>query len=123
MNKLYNTEWHFSLIFVTIFKACFLSSFLNQQTILLCMTICAQKTQIFRFTNSDDHMIRLTFFTGKLYSGLILFSNEFIQNCWIYANFYIILTANGQVISEYLFDALNFPKKQLKNLMNFCPRI
>ena len=52
------------------------------------------------YIHKHDHMILLTFFTGKLYSGLILFSNEFIQNCWIYANFYIILTANGQVISE-----------------------
>jgi hypothetical protein len=29
----------------------------------------------------------------------------------------------GQLISEWIFDALNFPKKQCKNLMNFCPRI
>ena len=29
----------------------------------------------------------------------------------------------SQLISEWLFDVLNFPKKQLKNFMNFCPRI
>ena len=29
----------------------------------------------------------------------------------------------GQLISEWLFDVLNFPKNQRKNLMNFCPRI
>ena len=29
----------------------------------------------------------------------------------------------GQLISECLFEVLNFPKKQRKNLMNFCPRI
>ena len=29
----------------------------------------------------------------------------------------------GQLVSEWLFDVLNFPKKQLKNLMNFCSRI
>ena len=29
----------------------------------------------------------------------------------------------GQVISEGLFGVFNFPKKQCKNLMNFCPRI
>ena len=29
----------------------------------------------------------------------------------------------GQLISEWLFDVLNFPKNQHKNLMNFCPRI
>ena len=29
----------------------------------------------------------------------------------------------GQVISEWNFDVLNFPKNQQKNLMNFCPRI
>ena len=28
----------------------------------------------------------------------------------------------GQLISEWLFDVLNFPKNQHKNLMNFCPR-
>ena len=26
----------------------------------------------------------------------------------------------GQLISELLFDVLNFPKNQRKNLMNFC---
>ena len=31
--------------------------------------------------------------------------------------------ATGQLISECLFDVLNFPKKQRKNLTNFCPRI
>ena len=32
--------------------------------------------------------------------------------------------AKGQLISEWLFGVLNFPKqKQCKNLMNFCPRI
>ena len=29
----------------------------------------------------------------------------------------------GQLISEWLYDVFNFPKKQCKNLMNFCPRI
>ena len=29
----------------------------------------------------------------------------------------------GQLISECLLDVLNFPKKQRKNLTNFCPRI
>ena len=29
----------------------------------------------------------------------------------------------GQLISEWLFDVLNLPKKQRKNLMNFYPRI
>ena len=29
----------------------------------------------------------------------------------------------GQLISECLFDVLNFPKTQRKNLINFCPRI
>ena len=29
----------------------------------------------------------------------------------------------GQLISECLFDVLNFPKKQRNNLTNFCPRI
>ena len=28
----------------------------------------------------------------------------------------------GQLISEWPFDVINFPKKQRKNLMNFCPR-
>ena len=32
-------------------------------------------------------------------------------------------TSKGQLISECPFDVLNFPKKQLKNLMNFSPRI
>ena len=32
-------------------------------------------------------------------------------------------SATGQLISEWLFDVLNFPKKQRKNLTNFCPRI
>ena len=29
----------------------------------------------------------------------------------------------GQLISECLFDFLNFPKKTTKHLTNFCPRI
>ena len=29
----------------------------------------------------------------------------------------------GQIISECLFDLLNFSKKPTKNLTNFCPRI
>ena len=29
----------------------------------------------------------------------------------------------GQLISKCPFDVLYFPKNQLKNLMNFCPRI
>ena len=29
----------------------------------------------------------------------------------------------GQLISELLFDVLDFPKNQCKNLLNFCPRI
>ena len=33
------------------------------------------------------------------------------------------LQSKGQLISEWKFDVLNFPKKQPKNLMNFCPRI
>ena len=32
-------------------------------------------------------------------------------------------TPKGQLISELLFGVFNFPKKQRKNLMNFCPRI
>ena len=31
--------------------------------------------------------------------------------------------AKGQLISEWLFGVLNFPKKTTQNLMNFCPRI
>jgi hypothetical protein len=30
------------------------------------------------------------------------------------------IATKGQLISEWLFDVLNFPKKQRKNLMNFC---
>ena len=33
------------------------------------------------------------------------------------------LDAKGQLISEWLFGVLNFPKKQRKNLKDFCPRI
>ena len=33
------------------------------------------------------------------------------------------MTFKGQLISELLFDVLNFPKNQRKNLTNFCPRI
>ena len=29
----------------------------------------------------------------------------------------------GQLISEWIFGVFNFPKKQCKNLMNFCDRI
>ena len=29
----------------------------------------------------------------------------------------------GQLISEWLFGVFNFPKKQPKILMNFCPRL
>ena len=30
--------------------------------------------------------------------------------------------AKGQLISELIFDVLNFSKHQCKNLINFCPR-
>ena len=45
----------------------------------------------------------------------------------VFSNFaevegHIITEHKGQLISEWLFDVLNFPKKQRKNLMNFCPR-
>ena len=33
------------------------------------------------------------------------------------------LDAKGQLISEWLFDVLDFPEKQRKSFMNFCPRI
>ena len=33
------------------------------------------------------------------------------------------IITKGQLISEWLFDVLNFPKKQPKKLMNFYPRI
>ena len=36
---------------------------------------------------------------------------------------YVVLEAKGQLISECLFDVLNFPKKPTKNLTNVCPRI
>ena len=39
------------------------------------------------------------------------------------SSFKLFALFKGQLISESLFDALNFPKEQLKNLMNFCPRI
>ena len=35
----------------------------------------------------------------------------------------VIIGTKGQLISEWLFDLLIFPKYQCKNLMNFCPRI
>ena len=31
--------------------------------------------------------------------------------------------SKGQLMSEWLFGVFNFPKKQRKNLMNFCHRI
>ena len=31
--------------------------------------------------------------------------------------------SKGQLISEWLFDVLNFPKKTRKNVMDFCPKI
>ena len=34
-----------------------------------------------------------------------------------------VSSLKGQLISESLFDVLNFTKKQCKILMNFCPRI
>jgi hypothetical protein len=34
-----------------------------------------------------------------------------------------LTVVTGQLISECLFDVLNFPKTQRKNLINFCPRI
>ena len=46
----------------------------------------------------------------------------------VFSNFaevegHIITEHKGQLISEWLFDVLNFPKKQCKNLNDFCPRI
>ena len=37
-------------------------------------------------------------------------------------NFLLIEQIKGQLISECLFGAFNFPKYQRKNLMNFCPK-
>ena len=45
MNKLYNTEWHFSLILSQCLKHA-KGFFLNQQPILPYSTIYAKKTQI-----------------------------------------------------------------------------
>ena len=35
----------------------------------------------------------------------------------------ILLRIKGQLVSECIFDVLNFPNNQHKNLTNFCPRI
>ena len=35
----------------------------------------------------------------------------------------LLKETKGQLISECLFDVLNFTKNQRKNLMNFYPRI
>jgi hypothetical protein len=50
-----------------------------------------------------------------------------IQNFWAWAEKFwdiwdIFGRTKGQLISELLFDVLNFPKHQCQNLMNFCPR-
>ena len=42
---------------------------------------------------------------------------------WSIRSAHTVSITKGQLISEWLFDILNFPKNQCKNLMNFCPRI
>ena len=55
------------------------------------------------------------------------YSNKIYIDSWAAAtspSFLVKCVAfKGQLISEWIFNVLNFPKKQRKNLMNFCPRI
>ena len=46
-----------------------------------------------------------------------------MQSKSIYVRLVLFVCLKGQLISEWLFAVLNFPKKQTKKLMNFCPRI
>ena len=48
----------------------------------------------------------------------VSFPRFFFRRRWIRE-----AATKGQLISELLFGVFNFPKKQRKNLMNFCPRI
>ena len=48
----------------------------------------------------------------------VFFPRFFFRRRWIRE-----AATEGQLISELLFGVFNFPKKQRKNLMNFCPRI
>ena len=56
--------------------------------------------------------------TNDLYWWIIFLQRLTAASCKIYS-----ASPKGQLISEWLFGVFNFPKKQLKNLMNFCPRI
>ena len=47
--------------------------------------------------------------------------SNWLAGCWQYV--LMDWSVKGQLISECLFDVLNFPKNQRKNLTNFCPRI
>ena len=61
-----------------------------------------------RFTNNETKSFMKSYF--NLYS---LYANNLIRI--FYKN---LVPHKGQLISEWIFDVLNFPQKQRKNLMN-----
>ena len=61
----------------------------------------------------------VSFFTRKTFVKFIYYekARKFDEITLFY------ITFKGQLISEWLFCVLNLPKKQPKNLKDFCPRI
>ena len=72
--------------------------------------------------NSSKECNRINFSSHNT-KAAIIWTWKRINNKYTRHYSIISLTSEGQLISELLFDVLNFPKKQRKNLMNFCPRI
>ena len=107
-------------------------------------TLCAKKNAslfscLSRASQALTHFFFLFAKTKKdLFWGHSAVQTSIIQsNLYNYQNFKLANKAlpsdspyrlkpsasKGQLISEWLFDVLNFPKNQYKNLMNFCPTI
>ena len=68
----------------------------------------------------QDHKDRLqgAFPSLKIYGSL-----QRTLNKYKHAPNMAPVASKGQLISEWLFGVHNFPKKQLKNLKDICPRI
>ena len=72
--------------------------------------IIVQKYRVCHGIKSESHT----------YHSMIIRKNREIKEVKSEAG---IKIGKGQLISECLFDILNFPKKNTKNLTNFCPRM
>ena len=86
--------------------------------------LCKKTNQKSKFFNQFQIIAFLLVESGIFTYG----AKENIKNqksciVWSREMIFFFILPKGQLISEWLFDVLNFPKSQHKNLMNFWPRI